>query len=322
MNHRNLIKGISYGWNSYYGDLRSKEGLDSFQKMLNTTCNWVAITIPLIQDTFCSTKIYFDYARSVPDYEIIETVNYAHEKGLKVCLKPVVNPSDGVWRGFIYFSEAYDYWNRWFLSYRKAMEHYAELAKRSNCEMFCVGCEMVYTEKMYDDWVEVIDGIREKYYGSLIYNANHGYEKNPEWWEHLDFIGISAYKEMPKNAGELEMFNCWCIYKEELFKLHNMYKKPIIFMELGCMSGQGCSEKPWDYKLRGVPYNEDEQALYLHTALKCFWYEPWFGGCFIWDWPVKLNDENEVSKYVSYSIYGKKAEKVIKEWYSKNDFEK
>lgn len=60
---------------------------------------------------------------------------------MKVCLKPVVNSRDGIWRGLIRFPDSLgdigvDYWKEWFQSYEGFILHYAEIAERSKCEMF------------------------------------------------------------------------------------------------------------------------------------------------------------------------------------------
>ena len=33
-------------------------------------------------------------------------------------------------------------WAAWFASYRPFILHYAEMAERTACELFCVGCEL------------------------------------------------------------------------------------------------------------------------------------------------------------------------------------
>lgn len=272
MNTELFVKGITYGWNSSRGDYKSEYGIDSMKTLKETNSDWIAISFSLIQDKFLSTKIYFDYEKSLTDSEIIYAIENAHKMGLKICLKPVVNPLDGVWRGFISFSEVYEYWCEWYQSYNSAMLHYAEIAEQYHCEMFCIGCEMAMTERRTEEWVHLIEQVRKVYKGRLTYNVNHDSYKSVKWWEYLDIISVSAYIEM-KSTTDLDiMRDSWISYKEEMKKLYDTYHKPIIFMEIGCISGTGCSKEPWKYDLiNTAPINEDEQALYYSAAFESLW---------------------------------------------------
>lgn len=316
MNKSIFIKGINYGWNSSRGDYISDLGIESMDKIVGTNCNWISISFELIQDTFLSTNIYFDYQKSLTDSEIIFAIEHAHELQLKVCLKPVVNPQDGVWRGFISFSEAGDYWAKWFKSYTNAMIHYAEIAEKYHCEMFCIGCEMVRTQRREYEWCQYIKLLRNSYQGLLTYNANHDAFKDILWLDKIDIIGLSAYVEMQNCANVDEMVHCWTGFKEEVKTLYKRFEKPIVFMEIGCINGTGCSVKPWQYELSQiVEYNENEQADYYEAAFRAMWNEEWFSGFFWWEWPIKLYKKDDVKKDISYSPYLKKAERVLRKWY-------
>ncbi|MBO9596872.1 MAG: glycosyl hydrolase family 53, partial [Cohnella sp.] len=80
---------------------------------------------------------------------------------------------------------------------------------------------------------------------------------------------------------------------------------------------EGCATMPWDYEHTDLPYSEDEQANFYSSVLQTFWDEPWFGGFFWWDWSTELYPLDEAGKDVGFDIYGKKAERLVKEWYAK-----
>lgn len=313
-----FIKGMTWGWNSKRGAYRTPEAVQSLKKLKETGSEWIALSFYTFQETFSSTDITFDYAHTMTDRDIEFAVSQAKDLGLKVCLKPVVNSRDNLWRARIGFPrDAEEYWGKWFKSYEAFLLHYAELASELECEMFCIGCEMVTTEYRTDDWIRIIEKVRGVYKGPLIYNANHGKEEGVEWFDKVDFIGTSAYYPVAENSGESEemMVKNWQVVKQKMKKLYDKFEKPIIFMEIGCRSAEGCATMPWDFTHVELPFNEEEQANYYSSVMKVFWDEQWFGGFFWWDWSTNLYPIEEAKLNKDFDIYGKKAEQVLKNWY-------
>lgn len=313
-----FIKGFTFGWMARRGEYATKETFDSLIKLKETGSEWVALAFPINQETVFSTKIYFDYAKSVSDKEITELINKAHEIGFKVCLKPVINSGDGIWRARINFpDDGEQYWKEWFESYEAFITHYAEIAEDTNCEMFCIGCEMTGTERKTDYWEATISEIRKLYTGKIMYNTNHGDENDIEWLNQVDLIGTSAYYPVGRDSNEDEeqMIEKWEKVKLDLYKVHKKFNKPIVFAEIGCRSAKECSTMPWDFMHKGLPFDEEEQARFYSSVMKSFWKEEWFAGFFWWDWSHKLHSLEEAKSDRGFGIYGKKAEKLIKEWY-------
>lgn len=326
MQDKFFVKGFTYGFCAERGDYRKPEALDSMIKLKNTTASeWIALSFWTWQDHFYSTDIHYDYGFTVTDRDIEAAVRNAHDMGLRVCLKPVVNLKDGAWRARVDFPEIESlddrdsYWNKWFKSYTDFMCHYAELAEELQCEMLCIGCEMVGTEKKIQHWSKLIDKIRTIYSGPLIYNANHGSEDGVEWFDLVDIIGTSAYYPVTNKTDKSEttMIKNWEIIKERILRLHQRFNKPVIFMEIGCRSAEGCSSMPWDYLHTDLPFDEDEQAAFYSSVMKVFWDEPWFSGFFWWDWMIDLYDIEDAKKDRGFNVYGKKAGKILKDWYTK-----
>lgn len=317
---RLFIKGMTYGWGASRGDYRHTDALASMRKLKETGSEWIAISFWTYQDTIHSTKINFDYAYTVTDRDIAYAVEQAHALGLKVCLKPVVNSRDGIWRariGFPIDDNAEPYWEQWFASYTSFILHYAELAAELGCEMFCIGCEMVGTEHREEQWRTIINKTREVYDGPIIYNANHGSEEGITWFDAIDMIGTSAYYPVADKPGESEetMISNWLPVRDKMARLHHQFNKPIVFMEIGCRSARGCATMPWDFMHRDLPFDEDEQAHFYSSVIKVFWDMPWFSGFFWWDWSTKLYPLEEAQQNRGFDIYGKKAEQIVKHWY-------
>nr|WP_232510121.1 glycosyl hydrolase family 53 [Paenibacillus crassostreae] len=317
-----FIKGMTYGWGAKRGEYRQPSAIDSLIKLKETGSEWIALSFWTYQDSVFSTHISFDYGYTVTDRDITYSVQQAKQLGLKVCLKPVVNSRDGIWRAHIGFpneEESSSYWDTWFQSYSDFICHYAELAEELQCDMLCIGCEMIKTESRTQSWRELIEKIRNLYSGPLVYNANHGKEDGVSWFDALDFIGTSAYYPITSKPGDTyeHMLSGWKKQIAPLKSLSNRFNKPIIFMEIGCRSALGCATMPWDFTHLELPYSEEEQANFYHSALQAFWDEPWFAGYFWWDWSTSLYSLNQATSNRGFDIYGKKAEQILKDYYAK-----
>ncbi|SDY95458.1 hypothetical protein SAMN05421736_104310 [Evansella caseinilytica] len=315
-----FVKGFTYGWNSSRGSYRTKQAVESLKKLKETGSEWIALAFYTYQETYSATEITFDYGYTITDRDIAFAVKQAKLHGLKICLKPVVNCKDGIWRARIGFPEEADfYWEKWFRSYTAFLLHYAELAEELGCEMLCIGCEMIGTESRTEQWSALIDNVRKVYHGPITYNANHGKEDGIAWLDKLDIIGTSAYYPVANEpgTGEETMMENWEKVKEKLAILHERFQKPILFVEIGCRSASGCATMPWDFTHTDLPFSEEEQADFYSSVMKVFWNEPWFAGFFWWDWSTELYPAEKAKTNTGFDIYGKKAEQVVKQWYKK-----
>ncbi|MBQ8638201.1 MAG: glycosyl hydrolase family 53 [Lachnospiraceae bacterium] len=319
------IKGFTYGYDGTRGDFRSEGGIRSQELLYQTGVNWICLAVVFNQETAHSTSIEFDFANSITDRDIIAAVERAHQNGVKVCLKPMVNCKDGVWRAYINFADAdFDgndlYWDKWFKSYGDYMKYYAELAEETGCEMLCIGCEMCGTERKEKHWRKLIAEIRAIYSGKLIYNTNHGHEDDVKWFDAVDYVGTSAYFPVAQEGGaSVETMKArWEAIREEMYQVHQKWNKQIVFIEIGCRSAFGCATMPWDFSHKNLPHDEEEQANFYESCLSVFADEPWFAGAFWWDWSTFIYDtREEAAADHGFNIHLKKAEEVLKKWYAK-----
>ncbi|MBE5950632.1 MAG: glycosyl hydrolase family 53 [Lachnospiraceae bacterium] len=304
---------------------RKEEAAKSREMLFQTGSNWMCLAFSVIQETAHSTKIDFSFGRSVTDRDLMAAIEHAHENNVKVCLKPMVNCRDGVWRAYINFADSDfegrdPYWDAWFQNYGDFMKYYAELAEETGCEMLCIGCEMCGTERKENHWRRLIAEIRQVYSGKLIYNTNHGHEDDVKWFDAVDYIGTSAYFPVAKAGGasSAEMQKAWTKVREEMYRVYQKWQKKIVFIEIGCRSANGCATMPWDFQHRNLPHDEDEQANFFDSCLSVFAKEEWFGGMFWWDWSTYIYDDKETAtKDNGFNIHLKKAEDVLKEWYAR-----
>ncbi len=319
------IKGYTYGFYGKRGQYRSEAGIQSQELMYQTGINWMCLAVVTHQETAHSTEINFEFGRSASDRDIMAAVERAHNNGVKVCLKPMVNCKDGVWRAHINFADGDEggrdlYWDKWFKSYEDYMIYYAELAEETGCEMLCIGCEMSGTERKEKHWRALIAKIRAVYHGKLVYNTNHGRETQVKWFDAVDYLGTSAYFPVAEAGGATSemMQKEWEKVKVSMKEVYDLWKKPIIFIEIGCRSAHGCSTMPWDFMHTDLPHDEEEQAAFYDSCLSVFGHEPWFAGVFWWDWSTTIYDtKEEAAKDNGFNIHLKKAEDVLKDWYKK-----
>lgn len=328
------IKGFTYGYAANRGDFRSSAGIKSQDALYGLGNNWVCIAVLNYQKNFYSTEIRADYVRTSSDRDITFAVNKAHTQNVKVCLKPMLNSDDHMWRAHISFpdknmGEADGYWEAWFKNYTNFMLYYAELAEELNCEMLCIGCEMNGTEHKVELWRSLIAKIRKAYSGKVVYNANHGREGLVEWFDELDYLGTSAYYPVGKTDGndgtdrtimpsKESMTEKWREIRDRINKVADTLGKKYIFMEIGCRSATGCSAMPWDFFHRQLPWNEDEQAMFYESCLDVFGEEKRFAGVFWWDWSTLIyHTEEEAKEDIGFNIHLKKAEQILKERYAK-----
>ncbi len=336
-----FVKGFSWGWIGWRGQYEGEAPRESMQKLAATNANWACLAFGAEMETFDSPRILWSVGnpKMVTDDEIRRAIRLARENGLKIILKPVVNVRDGTWRAWIKFEKedgAKDQaaWENWWGDFRAMLIHYAEIARDTQCEMLCLGCEMEATEDSADKWRSLIADIRKVYPGVITYNANHGREDKIGWWDAVDVISISAYypvgtdaldqaladdlsKVPPSDNSLAALKRRWLPRKKALAALSAQLNRPILFIELGVCSARGFSAAPWTHHQPMAVYDGDEQRRYYQATIETFWDEPWFIGFAWWAWEPQLYSLEEAKTDTGFCIYGKPAEKLVTEWYRK-----
>ncbi|MNK21615.1 hypothetical protein D3C87_398770 [compost metagenome] len=305
------IKGFTYGWMARKGDFlkpEAKESLRLLQERTGTT--HVIFALAALQDTPQSTSIDYTGQHIVDDEELIDMIHYARSLGFKTILKPTVNVKDGTWRAHINFFDldvpCEPKWRDWFASYTEYQEHYAVIAQATGCEMYIAGCEMVQTERRADEWRQCLAKIREHYHGPVTYNTDKYQEGNVSWWDAVDVISSSGYYPL----GD------WDNQLDRIEKIIAPFNKPFFFAEAGCPSRTGSSQIPNDWNLEG-DVNLKEQADFYMDMFDKTSRRQWVQGFGLWDWRHLLHEEADAVNNDDYSVYGKPAEKIIKEFYIK-----
>lgn len=145
-------------------------------RLLKERCaiDHVILAVVVEQPTIHHTEIEWQADSVLSDREVIGMIAYAHELGLKVILKPMLNVSDGMWRAHINFFDhdvpCEPKWSDWFASYTDFISHYAALAEETKCEMLVIGCELVNSDRREQQWRDCA-AVRKEYRGGITYNV-------------------------------------------------------------------------------------------------------------------------------------------------------
>ena len=303
------VCGMTWGWTGVRGSWNTPNASRSMAAMADHGVNWTALAYAAEQATPFSTDIPFDAAPTVTDVEIVSAIREAHGLGLKVCLKPVVNVADGTWRAHIGFFDwdvpGEPSWTEWFESYRRFILHAAAIAEAEQCEMLCIGCEMVRADGQEAHWRSLIAAVRGVYSGLITYNCDKYQEDRVTWWDAVDVISSSGY--YPIGAWEQQL--------DRIEPVVEASGKPFFFMEAGCPSRVGSPELPNDWNLVGAASGTAQEEYYRAMFDACR-ARPWVRGLMLWDWPADLYDLADAVTDTDYCPYGKPAAAVMSEQYA------
>ena len=309
-------KGLSYSaWSpDAFSDSTSDESL---QLLTETNTEWIALCFSWYQSSTTSHDIVLDAVRSPTTESILHAITTAHNLGLKVMLKPMVEPKEReqilsypVWRGEIEPSD------EWFDSYSSFLNFFAEFAEQNSVEMFCVGCEYKATTSESEQWRAVVQGVRERFSGPVVYAADWTNYQNIEWWDCVDYVGIDAYFPLALFSSDPsldELKTVWNNHADEIEEFVLTLNKPVIFTEIGYRSGDGTCMAPSNY-WSDMAVDLQEQSDCYTAAFEALWDRSWFYGFYWWTWihePTKggVTDANHTPQ-------NKPVQDVLTSWYS------
>lgn len=315
----NWQKGVNMypNWNTEFGGDAFKQSL---QNLVSTHANYVALVIPLYQQNLYSTDVQTG-GNTPTDSSLISAITYAHSLGLRVMLKPHLDSYTGEWRANINPNDR----NAWFGSYTNILKHYAQIAAQYSVEDFCVGTELINMSSASangsntQNWKNLISTIRGVYSGKLTYSANWGgpgwtdEKNNIQFWDSLDYIGISAYFNLGGDGSVASLESQWnSINNSDISPLSQRWGKPVVFTEVGYRSVSGSYTQPWNYSLGG---SEDQQGQANdYQALFDYWSKQNFmQGVELWNWS---GDPNAGGGGTDYTPQHKLAQNTMAIWFN------
>ena len=216
-------------------------------------------------------------------------IQYAHQHGMKVLLKPHVWVEGQGWAGdFTLDDEAA--WRRWEQTYSQYILAMADLCKATGADMLCIGTEFRQATKQRPAfWKQLIRQVRSRYAGPLTYAANWDEYETVAFWPLLDYIGVDAYFPLSESQTPTvaELKAAWQKPVKRLQTFSQRHKKSILFTEYGYRSVDRTAGKQWelpDSWHHKSPVNLTAQSNAYAALYQSVWQQPWFGGGFLWKW--------------------------------------
>ena len=281
------------------------------KEIISTGASDLSIPLRWVQRDVRSSAIFPDEKVTVSDAMLLRVIREAKSMGLKIFLMPYIflqKRGKGEWRGTINPKDR----KGWWASYRKFIYHYADIAKQEQVSLFSMGSE-IGSMRDPKEWDLIIAHLREELpETALTYSANWDRFETFSFWSKLDLIGISTYAPLSKskNPSLNDLNQGWGGFKHKIKNLRRRFpKKKILFTEVGYSASRSAAKTPWIHFPEG-DVDEDMQAL-LYTSLLETWSEKtYLEGFYIWNWfgPGGPKDSG-------FSPRGKKAEKVLQEWF-------
>jgi hypothetical protein len=308
----------------------SPAALESLRRLHATGANWVSIVAPF-RSNGATYNTFYRSPNDPLDPELVAIIAAAHGMGMRVMLQPVVATDDGVWAGAIHPSNP----SGWFDHYIEQIRNYARLAQGTGADELCIGTELfTMTGPQYSaQWRAVIAAAKEFYHGPLTYSANWGDKKTPEyatidWWDALDYIGISAYFPLSWNDFNTEpLRQGWFTYTDPygpnahgqtfhwvdaITAVHNRWNKPVQFTKIGFAS---YANSPGRWDLHPDPYLElSVQANAYDATMRAWQGTGWLTGIFWSPWYSEPGAGGPLDN--GESPQNKPAEQVLHRWYS------
>lgn len=263
-----------------------------------------------------------------PDYQdgITETdtnlelqMESTEQAGMNVILVPIfycLNCSGG-WRGTIDPSDP----TAWFTSYESFIDHYAQIGQRYGAKTLFVGSEMSSMESYTSDWEEVIADARAIFSGQIGYEENWDVVGQAKFVDDVDVIGISAYFPLDDSSSPAlpDLLADWTDshasatanenWVKELTNLADSTGKPILFGEVGYMSGDHAAKQPFlNYQ---DTTNWQLQSDLYQALLETFEGYSWWDGVVWWEWYLTSDTTSDDDR----SPRGKTAEDLLRRWY-------
>jgi hypothetical protein len=238
-------------------------------------------------------------------------IKMAHQKGLKVMMKPHIWLGWGAFTGHLDFKTENE-WAAFEKSYLAYLLTFAKIAQDENVELFCIATEMQnHVKKRPSFWKEAIVAIKQVYHGKITYAENWDAYTEVPFWQQLDYVGIDGYFPLSKlkNPDKKNLAKGWKDHLKRMSEFSSAQKRPILFTEIGYRSCDFSTEKPWETDF-SLPENENLQAIAYQAFFDEVWQQPYFAGAFIWKWFPSLPTHARFKD--TFTPQNKKAELVLK----------
>jgi hypothetical protein len=248
---------------------------------------------------------------------VLAAMQQAHAEGLRVLLVPHLWVESGQWRGEI--DPGTDAgWRAWARAYRSFLLAWAEVARDGGADMMSVGVELGswLTSARAPSFFPIVADVRKIYAGPLTYSANWDDVDHTVILRALDVIGINAFYPLAERDGATftELYDGGKKVADRVRQLAELWRKPIIFTELGYTTRRDPAVRPWEWPdaMKGVAADQRAQADAYRGLLAPLLDEPSFLGFFVWRVYADPDDVSQEAEW-GFSPRGKLAELVLRD---------
>ncbi len=309
--YRGLAIQVASG---YYKPLETYGPL--LREAADVGANTVLLCVHGYMEHASSQSIFVDARKVPPPEDFKAIVRRGRELHLKVIIMPIVllkNPRGSEWRGVIDPPD----WEDWWQQYEEFVLFFADIAREGGADGLIVGSELVSAEKYTGKWVKLIETVRKRFWGGKLgYSANWDHYRPVEFWDQLDFIGMTSYFTLAdkKSPSVQEIVDRWDPIRKDILAWQRRIGKPILMTEVGWCSQEGAGMAPWNYyqNQTATPAGLEEQRR-LYEAFITVWNEtPELMGVVWWEWDGSGGGPDDFG----YTPKGKPAEQVLRQWFA------
>jgi hypothetical protein len=281
--------------------------------------NTVALNVWWQTDSPTASSLH-PYSGTVDDTTLSAQMAVAEAAGLHVVVVPLFycTGCEGGSRSVVHPADVAGF----FASYRAFVDRYAALAQAGGATTLYVGSELSSLEGATAEWRSVIAGARALFHGQIAYEENWDVLGNARFLDAVDLIGVSAYFPLdpaasPSLAQLLADWHSSTVpgwqgrdWVAAVARLAATYRKPVVFGEVGYMSGDHAAARPY-LDWYDTP-NPTLQADLYQALLETFGGYQWWAGAVWWDY--ELEPDSVAANGRTFA--GKPAETVLQLWYA------
>ena len=207
---------------------------------------------------------------------------------------------------------------RWFDSYESWMLRYAGLAAEEDVDILVVGTELRSTvARSPDRWRAMIDRVRERFEGELVYAANWDAVEEVPFWDALDFVGVQFYAPLADAPGRSERDMRRRLDREldRLGAIAGRFERQVLLTEVGYKSVENTEVRPFEWSERSnASVNVEHQARAYRVLLDGIRERSWIGGIYWWKWFTDPDAREEGAR--GFSPRGKPALQILRDAYA------
>ena len=315
---------VGFALNLHYADQLDRH-LQALDELARLGVDSVEILTPAFQRDGAAEVIdlYPGLGRGPRRAQLVALLRHARQRRLATTLMPVVlftDPRGNEWRGKI----SPENWDPWWHSYYQMIDYFLDIAIDADVQVFCVGSELLSTERQTGRWTTLIRHVRDRFDGKLMYSANWDHFHVPRFWQDVDLIGVSGYWDLTTLAGgddptDEQLRARWRQIRVQLLAVAAEQDRPLVLTEVGYPSLPWALKDPWNYVNSDSAAADANAQARGYAAFLAAWSDDLaapgapgaLGGVFFYEWDPYHEGG---SRDTGYGVRGKPALNVLQQW--------